>query len=86
MAKHMGATTGQWEYSHDVWCYYSRNKGRLTSRISELTEKDQQNLNFLFMKNYCQCDRCVEEREHRARLKQRLIETDAAESLKAMGW
>lgn len=84
--KHMGATTGPWQYSHDVKCYYSRNTGRLTSTKKELTYEEQKELNFKFMQNVCKCDRCVEEREHRARLKQRLLESNAQESLRAMGW
>lgn len=84
--KHLGATTGPWQYSHDVMCYYSSNTGRLYSTKKELTYEEQQNLNFKFMKNVCQCNRCVEERKHKARLKQVLLEENAQESLKAMGW
>lgn len=76
MARHMGATSGRWLYSHKVWCYYDRKStGYSTSTSKELSPQQQENLNFKFMLNRCNCMECVSQRERRKRAIESLKKT-----------
>lgn len=84
--KHMGATTEQWRYVHTVRCLYSGSEGKMFTVQKQLSENDQERLNFKYMREKCECSSCVSKRNDRAKLRQRLIETNATKSLEAMGW
>ena len=88
MAKHMGASTVKRvkKYPHRAKCAYSGNTGTVYSIHEEITEPwQQERLDNYFMSRYCTCDRCMDNRAHRKRVKKALEAINAEESLRAMG-
>lgn len=87
--KHMGASTVKrvMKYPHRARCSYSGNTGTVYSSYEKVTEPWQQDkINDVFTSRYCTCERCVDAREHKKRVKEALEAIGATESLKAMGW
>ena len=86
-SNHMGASTEAhaWKYLHQACCIYSGNTGPVYSTWKNLTEKQQEQLNYEFMKKHCMCERCVSDREHKKKLILKLKEDKDFASLKALG-
>lgn len=68
-----------------VRCIYSGNEGVYDVSKKHLSEKEKEKMDFKFMKEKCQCKRCIEKREARKKLVDCLKEQGATELLKKLG-
>lgn len=68
-------------------CIYSGNVRKIPYDIKakRITPEMQERYNFRYMKEECQCNICIEKREHSKKLKNRLYEERAYDSLRALG-
>ncbi|WP_302626782.1 hypothetical protein [uncultured Eubacterium sp.] len=72
-------------YPYFPRCIYSENEGICDVEKKHLSEEEKEKLDFKFMKEKCQCKRCIEKRETRKKLVECLKEQGATEVLKMLG-